>query len=572
MARKANNRIARVFTLLVFVIAGIYGLGLFLTSSATTIGGLDYHAGQIEANSNKAVSTGSSASSNTVFTARRIAVLLGDDHPVLNQASAKLREDLIGLDYVDEVDVFPSNEAPEFGGRLYDAYLKLSIEVQKDSKPFVDRDFVATIHFSAGTLPHRSQSGYADHLTPPQLRYSLTGEIDHTSKSTQIGTPYKLIADNIAEELSGSITDNFAEWDSAYGTDFEWPQELIGQYPQDLTIPWPDGVQLDPVVDGYGLMRYRDALWTTETDNPRAIVQAFHQTYTDAGWRIDSGAVLEEDEQTNRYHFRAWNGSPHEVEVFEVRDGYGERKHGEVSRVCVRYQHRFDQSQTREIIDSLLESDDNLEAMGCLTRQMTSDQSDRYYQSLVETKPTESKTLIDLARYSHRKERIEEARRYLMRAYLNAHRVPDHTEMRDKIKKAAKEMGIEDIAEFPLTAELLAEFGYQSAHELDGTHMTVRVNEAVLFHYESDGKLYADELWISPVRGSGRLLWLNHYSRSSGGPTNWGGGGDGERQMDGRLIVSRRYDSDRGAFSIHWRQREDDEALFDVEVVAEPNP
>lgn len=572
LTRSTTAKLKRGLVLAAVLVVAIYGLGLLLTSSITNLGGaVDYHAGKIEAQNNSSVGASTATSSDCGFSARRIAILQANDHPVLNQAVAKFREDLLALGYVDEVDVFAPDKSPEFGDRIYDAYLTLSIEVHQDTKPFVERDFKATIHLSAGAMPYKSHSGYFDQLTPPEIRYSLSGKIEHSSQSTQVGTPYKLIADNIAAELSGQITKQYNEWYDKYGTDFEWPDDLIGEYPEDPALPWPEGLDLDKLVDGYGLMRDRHALWTIETDDPEAIVRAFHQTYTDAGWRIEPGAVIEAGEAHERYHFRAWNESPHEVEVFEIRDDLGERGPGEVSRVCVRYQHRFDLPQIRQIIDRLLEDDANLEVLGLLAGRMEQEQRDRYYQSLAESQPSDPRTLIGLARYYHRNEQPEEARRYLIRASLSTYRAPDKSEFRGRLKKAAADMGFDEQVLDPiLTSGSLSEYGYRAVDELVGREWAVGIDEAVQFYYESNGKISSVDLWLAPDFLEGGAVRLNHYERDGDGSSSWGNGGG--LHIAERLHATWSVNSDRGTYTVHFRQQEDNDELFDVEVVAESNP
>lgn len=548
-----------------------YGIIQLLTSSITSKVGLDYQAGKIESQSNSAFSTSSSTSRNNRFAARRIAIMQADEHPALELVVDQLRKDLLELDYVDEVDVFVPEETPEFGGRLYDAYLTLSIVVDQDSKPLLGRDFKATVRLTAGTLPYKSHSSYTDSLSPPEVGYLINGEIEHTSRSTQIGTPYKLIADDIGKMVSDHLAKQYNDWYEAHGLDTDWPADLIGEYSDGAAIPWPEGVTMEKVVDGVGLMRPRHALWAIETNDPQTLMHAFYQTYEQAGWRIGHGAVIEPREGIHeRFHFRVWNGDAHVVEVFEMRDPLGERKPGEISRICVRYQHRFDQSQVQSVIDRLLEDGANIDVVGYLSDMMDSAQLERYYTALAASQPSDPAILVDMAKYSHGKGRSDEARQHLIRAKMLAARMNAASDVTKSIKEAAVEAGIEPIEEPPLTKASLAAYGYKPLEGLVGVPLTVKIYEPLLVYYESDGELNTIDLWLAPVSGTPGLFVLNDYERFGGGGRGWTSGGGS--LSGGQNRVSRSFDRGGGAYYVTYLQRLDDDTLFDVEVVETPKP
>lgn len=562
---KSKHRVLWGLVGVAAIVVAVYGAGRLLTSNVTRAVGVDFHAGKIEARNNSTFSHSKSWSGDSVFEARRIAIQWVDDHPVLEQVIARLRDDMRALAFVDEVDVFGPGETYQAGERLYDSYLTISIDVQRDSKPFVERDFSATIGVTAGTMPYHSRNTYHDHLTVPNIQYALNAEINHTSLSTQAGKPYKMIADNIGEELAGKLTEQFAEWHEEFGGEADWPDDLIGRYPEDRTIPWPEAVQMEAIVDGYGLMQHRHALWRIETDQPRAVMQAFHQAYTDAGWRIDQDAIIEKDERNTRYHFRAWNDAPHQVEVFEVRDRLGERDAGEVSLICVRYQHRFDRPETRAVIDRLLDEDADLSVLRCLQSQMASEQRARYFQLLADSNPTDPRDYLALAAFHHRKGQDDEAKRYLTRAALFIYRAQDRPAFRNKITKAAKDMGFdESLVDPSMSPERMTEFGYKPLDHLVGTETTIDVDQAVQFYFEKKGDLHTMDLWLAPDHETPGGLKLHHYERHGKGSSSWGSGG-GRRTSD-PLYFQWQIHSDHGEYTVHFREMADAPDRFSVEV------
>ncbi len=559
---QAKNRLVWGLIGIIVVVVLIYGVGKLLTSNAASVVGIN--AGRIEANNNFSFSHSKSWSGDSIFQARRIAIHKAGDHPVLDQVVEQLREALLAQGYVDEVDIFGPGETHEPGTRLYDSYLTLWIDVQQDDKPFVERDFKATLHLTAGTMPYHSRSSYHDHLSVPSLSYSLTGELNHTSQSTQAGTPYKMIAENIGKEVAGKLTEQFTEWREAFGGDMDWPDGLTGEYPDDPWIPWPPGIDQDVLVDGYGLMQHRHALWQIKTGNPQAVVQAFHKAYTDAGWRIDQGAIIENDELNSRYHFRAWDGAPHQVEVFEVRDGLGPRKAGGVSLICVRYHHRFDRRETRAVIDELLIDDAGLPVLKYLSGQLGREQRIKYMQMLEASQPTDPRDHLALAEYHHRNGRTDKARLHVMQASLLTYRTHDPSAFRGKLREAGKKMGFDEGVTNPtITREVLEKMGYRPVGEMVGQQPAIGLNEAVQFYCLQDGEIQTADLWLDRDPANPELFRFNHYERHGPGATSHGHQG---ASSDSRVHCTWDVRGASGRYTVHLLQSEADPDRFDVEI------
>ncbi len=521
--------------------------------------------GAIESSHQTSFSTSSSTSAYTAFAPRRLAVMLTDAHPVLDAAHATLRDGLTALPYVDAVDVYPPGRRPEPGARLHDAYLTLGIDVAHDRTTAGTREFKATVHLFVGSMPYVSHSSYFDHLTPPSLRFEIDGKVEHASTSAGDKSTDQAIAAEISKELVKQVTDKFNEWHGLHAVDFTWPDALIGDYPDDLDIPWPAGLELEPLVDGYGLMRHRHAMWTTRTNKPKAIVQAFHQACTDAGWRITPGAVLEDDPKfIQRYHLRARNGYPIEIEVFEVRQRSGKRETGEVSRICVRYQHRFDRPEIGAAFDQLLDND-QLDIARLLTHSLNEGRANRFYQAVAETHPTDPQLLLELARYYHRDGRVEKAEQTLAAAYANRHRARDVAKMADALKKAGEEMGFDELVDPPITAEALTKLGYQTVEQLAGVSRTVGLNEPVLIVRELNGKTHAVDLYLAPNPDQPGEVQLHMHERHGDHATLHSRHGT-HRDNDGRVYAIELLHDDRGMLKVRFWQQADHPDRYDVEL------
>lgn len=557
---------ARLMVAGLVVIAGLYGLSRLLTSGLPHAIGVDYHAGKIEAHNSSSVGASTSTSGDSAFAPRRIAILLDNEHPALDLGLEKLREELLALDYIHTVDVYHSGESPAPGDRLYDAYIRLTIEVQRDDKLLLDRDFSAKVTFAAAAMPYISRSGYRDDLTPPEVIYELNGKLDHVSNSTQVGTPYHLIAENIADAVADSLASHFDKWQAKYGIDFDWPEALIPAYDASREIPWPDSVEMDLVVDGNGLLRPRRAMWSKQTDDPHALVRALHDACQDSGWQIESGEVLKDNEHHERLYFRAWDGMTHEIEVFEPREENEGLGPGEPSLICLRYEQRVDLARVRAIIDQLFDEPGQLSVLRYFKRSMTGEQQERYHAALADTQPTDPGNLIELAYFAHRQERVNDARDYLMRAVLSAHRSPDPSDTRKAIRKAAKTMEFEDsLVDPPMTAEFLSGYGYRPLVSRVDEVLAVGLQEPVRFYYESAGEMHAIELWLASDAAG--LISLHHYERAWQGSTSWGSGGGHVRREPLHVKWSIRADS--GRYVIHFEQEPDGSDSYEVSVVPE---
>lgn len=566
MAHSEHKVLAGSLVVVVLLIAAAFAGWRLLSANVVVTA----HAGKIEATNNTSVSSSSTTSNRNAFAPRRIAVLAADAHPALDRALPTLRDELAALTYVEAVDVFAPGQRPEPGGRLYDVYLTLGFDVTKDDKTLGSRTFEATVTFFAGPMPYVSHSSYVDHLTSPSLRFQIQGKIDHRSTSTEVGTQYKVIADNLAKELTEQLAGKFDEWHAEHAIDFDWPDALMGEYPDDLDIPWPAGLELEPLVDGYGPMRHRHAMWTTRTDKPKAIVRAFHQACTDAGWRIKPGAVIEDDlKLIQRYHLRARNDYPVEIEVFEVRENSGLRKPGEVSRICVRYQHRFNRPEIFEAFDQLMD-ERRYEVARMLTRSVHQARSDRFYEAIASTNPTDPQTLLELAKFHHRHDRLEQAEQTLIAAHLNRHRAGDVSKMSEALKKAAEDMGFDELADPPITVASLKKFGYQTVDQLAGTTRTVGLNEPVLVIRELNGRTYAVDVYLAKAPNQPDALQLNMFERHDNRARSHSRIGT-QRDKDGRAYANERLHDNLGTLKARFRQQADHPDRFDVELTLTPN-
>lgn len=569
MIRSGNKPLVAWLVVVGLVIAGLYGLSRLLTSGMPHALGVDYHAGEIESHNSTSVGASTVVSGESAFTPRRVAVMLENDHAVLDLGIEKLREMLLGLDYVHAVDVYRRGESPTAGSRLHDVYVRLAITVQRDDKLLLNRDFNAKVAFTAGTMPYKSHSGHFDELTPPQMHYELNGSLEHTSSSTQVGTPYKLIADNVAEAVADQLATHFDKWQAQYGTDFDWPEALVPAYDASREMPRPVGVEMGLVADGNGLLRPRHALWSRQTDDPFTLVRELHDACVASGWQIESDAVLDNTEQHERLHFRAWDGTTHLIEVFEIREGYEKREIGEPSRICLRYEQRIDRAGVSTAIDQLLDEPGRLSVLRYLKKSMSDDQLHRYHTAIADTQPADPDSLIELAYYAHRQERDDDARDYLMRAVLSAHRSPDPSGIREAIRKAVKSMDFEEkIVDPPMTAEFLSVYGYQSLASRAGDVLTVRLNEPVRLYYGSGGDLRAVELWLQADAGG--LVSLHHYEKSGQGSASWGsGGGDVNREP---LHVTWPIRADSGGYVVHFKQKPYSSDTYEVSIVPTADP
>ncbi len=567
MMRSGNKRLVVLLVIAGLVLAGVYGVYRLLTSSVPASVGLDVSAGKIEASNITSTSSTTTTSAEDVFSIRHIAIIVENEHPVLDQVAAALHDALLELKYVDEVDVYTDGRTPEYGGRLYDSYMAMSIDVTQDSKPLLEREFKAKLVITAGGMPYVSHSGYTDHLSPPLARYALTCQLEHSSKSTQVGTPYKMIGENISDEVCKQVTEQFNKWNQQHGSDIDWPDELMGQYPDDTDIPWPDGMVLEKIVDGYGLMSDRHAMWTTVTDEPEKIVQAFHQAYTDAGWKIDSFAILEDNEHHERLHFRAWNDSPYMLEVFEVRDGYDEPKPGEQSRVCVRYLERFDRPEFQPIIDALMQDPANEKVLGYLARHMSDEQEKQYYDSLAQRNISDPKVLLKLVRYQHRVGDDELARQNLVKAYFAAERVQELEQLTEQIEKFGEEIGVEDMNDLVFDRDMLNSMGYQPIEKAASQKQTVGIDEPVSVYYISGGRLQTTDCWLSRDITGENELQCREYTRMSMGGRSWSSHGVSSDNLS--LAANHHVSADTGEYSIQFRAVEDEADQYEVEVISQ---
>lgn len=436
----------------------LVGIGLLLVAAAVVtfvpldnvdVGGasldLELQAGKIEASNNLATSSSVMNGPQGMLALRRVMIVNMSDHAVMRKVTERVAERLLAMPMVDTVDAFHAadgSEWPNQGGRLYDFYLTLDMpKFDTRGAVIAGRQAEVTVTVDGGQSPWDSHHGYNDDLTPPTARISFQATLQHRSTTTgyeSAGARYKLMIENIADQLAASLTNNFGEWSAKHASVSDVPDEFLPPYrpvPDDL--PLPDSPDLARVISGSSLMTHNFSVWAMPTDDPVAVLRDLRDRLDKAGWRVPKDENFGEDIWSR--HFRATDKGSRVYEAFQVRPNDPAGQATPV-RIVIEYRDRMTRQDMQPTIDRLLAEDDPPLAM--LLRfesALTREQGERLTKMMLDAPPA---TLpphahLRVARHLHRKGMDERVLDYLNTAYLLAQVADAKTE---QIEKLAKEI------------------------------------------------------------------------------------------------------------------------------------
>ncbi len=495
---------------------------------------LELQTGKIEASNNLSASSSVSSSSQAMLDLRRVMIINLSDHMVMRKVTERVAERLRAAPVVDTVDVYnvaDGDDWPNQGGRLYDFYLTLDMPRFDTSGLVVaGRRAEATVSMNGGQDPWDSRHGYTDHLTPPIVRINVNATLQHRSTTTgyeSAGARYKLMIENIADQLAESLAKNFGEWSAKHPSFGDVPDEFRPTYrpvPDDL--PLSDSPDLVRVISGSGLLVHNCSVWMMPTDDPVAALRDLRDRLNKAGWHGSERDDIGEDIWSRHFRTTADKGS-RIYEAYQVRpDNLG----GDMApaRIVIEYRDRMTREETQPTIDRLLTEDSPpLATLLSFDRAMTSEQSKRLTELMLNAPPTGLPTHAHLrvARHLLDKGMEEQAMAYLSAAYFLARAADAST---DEIEKLAKEItGQDKWKPDPPTEAELEQLGLGKLRLGDSFTTEVNLDEPVVCYQmtspEEIGYEGATLISVTVLRSAipeGRYaLRVGHRAISSG----WGG-------------------------------------------------
>ncbi len=258
----------------------------------------EFHLGVIEARTNLSTTSSTSHSGNATLAARRIAIALDSEHPLIEKATDNLIEGLKKISYIESIELIPFGKQYSPGGVLPDAWIRLHMPQISVTQLPPQLKIDARIVMTMGVEPFNSTHSYHESYSLPVVSYGLTCELSHQSKTTAIGTgrtKYKLAAKDIGKELIKAVQNLFDGHIEKYGL---MPTEIDRFIPQWENPPEPPLAILKdktPVIDGVRPLTNNAVLWVLEADEDISTTfERFIPEMKEQGWTVQHNRLHEE--------------------------------------------------------------------------------------------------------------------------------------------------------------------------------------------------------------------------------------------------------------------------------------
>lgn len=448
---------------------------------------LELQAGKIEASNNLSTRSSFIGGVQALLDLRRVMILNVSDHVVMRKVTDCVAERLRAAPMVDTVDMFNIADCDDLpqGGRLYDFYLTLDMpKFDTSGLVIAGRQAEVTVTVNGGQSPWDSHHGCIDHLTPPIVHINFNTKLQHRSTTTgyeSADARYKLMIENMADQLAESLAKNFGEWSAKYASRGDVPDEFLPSYrpvPDDL--PLPDSPDLVRVISGSGLLVHNCSVWMMPTEDPVAALHDLRTRLDKSGWHLPESPDFGKDIWSR--HFRATSDRGSRIyEAYQVCSDDMGGDDNAPARIVIEYRYRMTPEETRPTIDRLLAEDDpSLATLLTFDRTMTSEQSKRLTELMLNAQPAGLPTHAHMrvARHMHDKGMVEQAMAYLSDAYILAWVADAKT---DEIEKLAKEITGQDNWKPDLpTASDLERLGIRALEPGDSVTMEVDLGEPVV--------------------------------------------------------------------------------------------
>jgi hypothetical protein len=516
----------------------------FLGRSGSAGWGPEAHLAAIESANNTSTTSTTSSQGNSRLVCRRVAVIAGDSHPLVNRIGANLVERIEKVPAVEAIEFHEDGLFPESGGLAPDLFVRLHLGGMKESFVPYSLKLNAQIEVDVGRTPLRSTHSYHDTFMPPALDFHMHIQMRHTSTTTGYeSVRYSLAAANIAKDLGEAIVKALGGWQDKYGLLPELPEGFYGSYAAN-ELPGPLK-QLHPALLGSytGLLTHNQTyLQCTIADEPVQTIQGMRDAMSTLGWK-----ELSSDWSTNNIDLRLAKDARC-IHVFEIRQG--EPFDGEMgisrrpsekpkSFFGIADVQRFSEDERNTVIESVLTEPVSVEHLLLVEPMFDKPHRERMLTILENQPPRDVLLQLRMAQMYEQRNQPDKANRALRRAVTLGWAAQDDSAHRTRLKDLAKKLGDEELAEAVPTAQEFRDAGFAelrlSAAPL-GMETTVNAPAAMFIEYPQ-GQPRTFTIMVIPSGDEANPFNVKHTHRMLGGSSSGSRGGS-RLQKDGPWQVS----------------------------------
>lgn len=489
-----------------------------------------------EARTSLNTTTASFSSDNSRFACGRVLVVNESDHPLIAQAALKMIEHLKGVPYVHHIEYLPPGKTPKKGERAPDICIRLNLDRLDELNLLVKRDLNARVLASASSSWTKSRHGYRDSRTPPLVTYHWQGRLSHESQAHGVASAaarYIQPAKEIGEELGKGLASQFDKFYEKYGPLPDLPDEFYPQWSESRPLPFLEEYETRLLCSWHRLMVANETFWEMKVpghagDATLQIADAMEA----AGWNVEDRG----SEQSP--HMRAYVENA-VVEVFPKdvdRSWPGPvvateppEKEGEPGRsiLYVCYQERMGREELAHAVDKTLTKDSPLPELLMFRTMWTKEQRQGAMRLLEKRHLREPEAWITLAELYGDDEK-EKARDAVLRAHVLTRTMKEPGDLKSRIRRRAKKLGMGKLSDQPVPESLLQEYGFvKLTPDAEKVETEVGVDEhASFFLHTEEGLVTTTVRVVRKPKTNGGMSYVLQLVSQRGGSRSWSEGGE----------------------------------------------
>ncbi|MBN2132086.1 MAG: hypothetical protein JW741_21475 [Sedimentisphaerales bacterium] len=485
------------------------------------------HLAVIKAANNTSTTSSSAHSDNSRLACRNIAIVVEDDHPLLQRVAGELVEDLQAIAGVESVALHTSGAFPESGQRAPDIFVQLYHEgIDENLLPY-SLKLAAEIRALVGRSPLRSRSSHFDTQTPPALDFNVQVEMTHTSTTEGYeSVRYTLAGRNIAKGLAETIKKHLDQWRDKHGLLPEIPADFYGTYRAN-ELPEPLRAFSPMPLGSYaGLLRHNETYYRFQSEGDVvATMEKLRDDMEQHGWKTHSSRL------EPRFIDLMFDKDDRSIQIFKFHLGRSPGRdpiieEAPISAFGVHDIQSFSNDERTAALEGLLAEPVSLERVMLFERMFGRGQRDKLL-AVLERQP--HRTLpaeVRLAELYQHREEAEKARRALIRANALLWSVREDDRFKSRLKSLAEKLGDETLAEAPPTKQDFQDVGFiELAPHVEPFEEEVGLDVPVVMFYEDgDGKLRTVSVSVGPSGNENDPFLIHHMERMPHG-SSWGSHG-----------------------------------------------
>jgi len=453
--------------------------------------GFEANAGLMRGKNNVQALSSVAAGEGARVSVRSVMLICQNPHQLLDRVARQFQRSLIKLPYVDKVAYYPFGTKPQPGGLLPGVSVTIDMPKFSENTLLRSRHIRATIEWQASTSILAGPSHTVGANGTPLVQFDIESQLDHESHMIGVESQaarYKLEANDIAGEMTRSINKQFENLLDKYGPLPATPQTLNGAYHEPPELPFFKAGSAEQLISGYALLENNHTVWwfAEERDAEEAL-GAYRDELKSLGWtkeEITKESLRMRKDDEIIYAYQPRSRDPQATAViwgkYDIPNS--------AAPMVVHYESYLSGEQMRKAMDTLLDSDVELETLLVFEKYLRTPEQHGRLKSIIEQSPVRTlSACLVLARFWADGGEMEKGRDALLHALALERSEKANNTRSLEIKNLARKLGDEGLTEAPLAENILLDVGFTKAEKLtEPLAVEKGLNEPVLFYRRDD--------------------------------------------------------------------------------------